>query len=165
MDESFPGLVERAIGTLLREVLDGARLDLAFFLNRNDEGLLRALDHLSAADASALPPSGAASVAAHVDHLRYHLSLLNRWSRGEQPFEDADWAASWRRTHVTDAEWAELRAGLRAEAAAWQGGIGALVHVGETELTGVIASVAHLAYHLGAIRQIDRSLRGPAAEK
>jgi len=29
------------------------------------------------------------------------------------------------------------------------------------ELTGVLASVAHLAYHLGAIRQIDRSTRGP----
>jgi hypothetical protein len=32
------------------------------------------------------------------------------------------------------------------------------------ELNGVIASVAHLAYHLGAIRQIDRAIRGPSAE-
>jgi hypothetical protein len=31
------------------------------------------------------------------------------------------------------------------------------------ELNGVIASVAHLAYHLGAIRQIDRTIRGPEA--
>ena len=31
------------------------------------------------------------------------------------------------------------------------------------ELNGVIASVAHLAYHLGAIGQVDRSIRGPAA--
>jgi hypothetical protein len=31
------------------------------------------------------------------------------------------------------------------------------------ELNGVIASVAHLAYHLGAIRQIDRSIQGPKA--
>jgi hypothetical protein len=31
------------------------------------------------------------------------------------------------------------------------------------ELNGVISRVAHLAYHLGAIRQIDRSIRGPAA--
>ena len=33
----------------------------------------------------------------------------------------------------------------------------------ERELTGVAASVVHLAYHIGAIRQIDRSIRGPAA--
>jgi hypothetical protein len=31
------------------------------------------------------------------------------------------------------------------------------------ELNGVVASVAHLAYHLGAIRQIDRSIQGPKA--
>ena len=28
--------------------------------------------------------------------------------------------------------------------------------------TDMIGSVAHLAYHLGAIRQIDRATRGPA---
>ena len=29
------------------------------------------------------------------------------------------------------------------------------------ELTGMIASIAHLAYHLGAIRQINKKVRGP----
>ena len=29
------------------------------------------------------------------------------------------------------------------------------------ELTGMIGSVAHLAYHLGAIRQINKDARGP----
>jgi hypothetical protein len=28
-------------------------------------------------------------------------------------------------------------------------------------LDGVVASIAHLAYHLGAIRQIHTSTRGP----
>ena len=31
----------------------------------------------------------------------------------------------------------------------------------EIELSGMIASIAHLAYHLGAIRQIDKQARGP----
>ena len=31
------------------------------------------------------------------------------------------------------------------------------------ELNGVIASIAHLAYHFGAIRQIDYSTHGPKA--
>ena len=39
----------------------------------------------------------------------------------------------------------------------------ALVERGEAERTGAIASAAHLAYHLGAIRQIDRATRGPTA--
>jgi hypothetical protein len=33
--------------------------------------------------------------------------------------------------------------------------------VDDTELNGMIGSVAHLAYHLGAIRQINRGARGP----
>jgi hypothetical protein len=30
------------------------------------------------------------------------------------------------------------------------------------ELSGMIGSIAHLAYHLGAIRQINANARGPA---
>jgi len=33
--------------------------------------------------------------------------------------------------------------------------------VTDVELTGMIASVAHVAYHLGAIRQISKDSRGP----
>ena len=33
--------------------------------------------------------------------------------------------------------------------------------VSATEMSGMIGSIAHLAYHLGAIRQIDKGSRGP----
>jgi hypothetical protein len=33
--------------------------------------------------------------------------------------------------------------------------------VRQVELSGLVSSIAHLAYHLGAIRQIDRTARGP----
>jgi len=36
------------------------------------------------------------SIAAHVDHVRYGLSLMNGWSEGHNPFKDADWSASWK---------------------------------------------------------------------
>jgi len=32
----------------------------------------------------------------------------------------------------------------------------------DIDYSGVVASIAHLAYHLGAIRQIARETRGPA---
>jgi hypothetical protein len=102
-------------------------------------------------------------VAAHVEHLRYGLSLMNRWSAGENPFDDADWSAAWRRPVVTDAEWARLRADLRDEAHRWRDALSAPREVTEEELAGIIGSIAHLAYHLGAIRQIDHAARGPAA--
>ena len=89
-------------------------------LNGGDEGLLRSLEKLSAADASARTPTGS-SIAAHVDHLRYGLSLMNRWSQGENPFASADWSASWRKTTVSEPEWRQRVADLRAEATRWLG--------------------------------------------
>ena len=148
---------------LLSELLDGPASDASWVLNPGDAGLLASLDRLSAAQASATPPSEAASIAAHVDHLRYGFELTNRWSRGEQSFADADYSASWQRTSVTESEWAARRQSLRDQAYAWREAMQKVQSTDERDVTGVAASVVHLAYHIGAIRQIDRSIRGPAA--
>jgi hypothetical protein len=159
-----------ALGDSLRqlfsELLDGPPPRICFVLNAGDGGLLNGLDALSAAAASAIPASGGASIAAHVDHVLYGLSLLNRWIGGEaNPWATADWTASWTRTTVTDEEWAALRDRFRTEARRWQSILAQASDLKGIELTGAIASVVHLAYHLGAIRQIDRSMRGPSADE
>ena len=146
--------------TLLAELLDGPSTD-AYMLNRGDVGLLRSLDRLSARDASATA-GGGASIAAHVDHLQYGLALMNRWSAGEHPFEAADWGRSWERTTVSELEWRELRTGLEVEARRWLSAIEARRDASEDEMRAIVGSIAHLAYHLGAIRQIHRGARGPA---
>ena len=151
-----------SLTTLFRELVEGAGETSAYVLNRGDSGLLRTLDRLDAAAASRVTETGS-SIAAHVDHLCYGLSLLNRWAAGENPWDDADWAASWRNTSVTEIEWKQLRARLRNEAREWANVIGTPRAVEEIELNGIIASVAHVAYHIGAIRQIDTRARGPFA--
>jgi hypothetical protein len=156
-------VLHRALDRLLSELLNGPSADASFVLNPGDAGLLRSLDMLSANAASDIPPGGGSSVAAHVDHLRYGLGLLNRWSRGEQPFADADYSASWERTTVTDDEWSRRRDELRREALTWQQVVRTPRDMDEIELSGVIGSLVHLAYHIGAIRQIDRTIRGPKA--
>jgi hypothetical protein len=156
--------LHESLALLLGELIDGPQPDAAYMLNSGDRGLLRSLDELSAGAVSAIPLSGGASIAAHVDHLRYGLSLMNRWSDGEpDPWSDADWLASWTRKTVTSAQWAELRAQLGVEARRWQKALTTARDVCPQELNSVIGSIAHLAYHLGAIRQIDRSIRGPQA--
>ena len=158
--------ITSTLTTLLGELLDGPPGRDAYMLNGGDAGLLRSLDKLRACDASAIPPGGAASIAAHVDHLRYGLSLMNRWAGGEQnPFGSADWSTSWRKTAVSDAEWQQLRNDLATEARRWLDALRAPRDVSRIELNGVVGSIAHLAYHLGAIRQIDRAARGPADPK
>jgi hypothetical protein len=85
--------IAKTLGTLLAELVDGASKDGGYMLNPGDEGLLRSLEKVSAVDASARTSTGS-SIAAHVDHLRYGLSLMNRWSQGENPFGSADWKDS-----------------------------------------------------------------------
>ena len=63
---------------------------------------------------------------------------------------------------MSEPEWRQRIAELRAEATRWLGVVRAPRDVDEIELNGMIGSIAHLAYHLGAIRQINQSTRGPA---
>ena len=152
---------------IFRELVDGSPDPAArtYLLNRGDAGLLASLDRLSATAASAPPPGGGAPIAAHVDHLRYGLALLNRLAAGAPVLaHEVDFTASWSNTAETDAEWRSLREGFRREAAAWADVLGATREVSELEARWIAASVAHVAYHLGAIRQIDRAARGPTAE-
>ena len=153
--------IASSLGTLFTELVEGAAPSGGYMLNPGDAGLLAALDKLTAETASRLTSTGS-SVAAHVDHLRYGLSLMNRWSAGENPFGDADWSASWKKTKVTDDEWRALRTALRSEATRWLSALRTPREVQDMELNGMIGSIAHLAYHLGAVRQIETSLRGPA---
>lgn len=161
---NMPDSLHKTLATLFGELVSGPAADAAWMLNSRDEGLLRSLDKLTPDAASSISPGGGASIAAHVDHVRYGLSLMNRWGRGEaDPWATADWAASWTRSRVDDREWAERRRELANEVQDWMKVLKTPRDYSPLELNEVIASVAHFAYHFGAIRQIDRSIRGPAA--
>lgn len=149
------------LASLFSELIDGAAADGAFVLNSEDVGLLRSLDKISASGASRAVNDGA-TIAAHAQHVRYGLSLMNRWAaEGGNPFADARWDAAWKVSSVDAAAWDEIRAGLREEARCWLEALRSPRDVSPVELTGMAGSVAHLAYHLGAIRQIDKNARGP----
>jgi hypothetical protein len=157
------GELSPSLRALLSELVDGAPRGNAFVLNPGDPGLLRSLDRIGASEASAVH-AGGASIAAHVEHVRYGLSLMNRWAAGEpNPFAEADWSAAWKRVDVSSDEWEALRESLREECDRWLRALDEPREVASVELKGMIGSVAHLAYHLGAMRQMDRAIRGPAA--
>ena len=154
--------VTRSLTTLFSELVDGANDPASsFILNSGDAGMLRSIDKLDAADASRSTNAGG-TIAAHVQHVRYGLSLMNRWAaEGGNPFADARWDEAWKISTVDDARWREIRQGLRDESARWLDALASPRDVRGVELCGMIASIAHLAYHLGAIRQIDKQARGP----
>lgn len=150
----------RTLGHLFSELVDGVAGN-GFMLNTGDIGLLRSLDKLSARDASRSTNDGA-TIAAHTQHLRYGLSLMNQWAaEGGNPFANAKWDEAWKISTVDDGQWLEIRAGLQHEAQRWLEVLNTPREVAGIEFTGMVSSIAHLAYHLGAIRQIDKSVRGP----
>ena len=151
----------RTMSGLFSELTEGAKPNNAFILNGGDAGLLRSLDLLSPAEASE-SSNGGATIAAHALHVSYGLSLMNRWAReGGNPFADATWDAAWKTSTVDTAAWDEIRAGLRREVTNWLEILRTPRDVAGIELSGMIGSIAHLAYHLGAIRQISKRIRGP----
>ena len=122
--------------------------------------LFESIDGLSAAEASHAASKGSASIAAHVDHARFYLDVLEAVMRGETVGK-VDWQEIWRNTRtVTPEQWNAIRARLRAsygrlrerlaDPAAWER---------DAQFEGALAIAVHTAYHLGAIRQVIRSLR------
>lgn len=151
--------------TIFNELIHGSPdpSHRTYVLNQGDAGLLASLDRLSAAAASATREGP--SIAAHVDHLRYGLSVLNRWANGTlPPKEEMDWTVSWRNNVVSDAQWRALCADLRREADTWAQTLGTPREVSDVEAGWLAGSLAHLAYHMGAIRQVNRATGGPTAE-
>jgi hypothetical protein len=145
----------RALQTLLVEIFNGPPAEWCFVLNPKDPGLLRQLESIDAAAASRRAMPGRTTIAAHVDHVLYGIELLNRWADGEpNPWQSADWQASWKRGTVDERQWRELVGRLRRASEAWQGHVKARSDWDDVSAAGALASVTHAAYHLGAIRQI-----------
>jgi hypothetical protein len=150
------------LNQLFSELVDGVTSSQGgFVLNTGDVGLLRSLEKITAAGASRSVNDGA-TIAAHAQHVRYGLSLMNRWaSEGGNPFADAKWDEAWRTSAVDEAAWQEIRRGLGDEAHRWAKTLTSPREVSAIEISGMIASIAHLAYHVGAMRQINKDARGP----
>lgn len=125
--------------------LDGTRAD-----GSGNHGLFATLDALSAARASDPTPLGL-SVAAHAAHSAYHLEVGVRWVRGDRgPF---DWPGSFEPRVVDEAGWRALRERVREA----YDGVVSLARGNPTwdedAAGGLAGLLAHVVYHLGAIRQ------------
>jgi hypothetical protein len=151
---------QRALSNMLMEIFGGPPGQEAYVLNPGDPGLVRQLDTIDAKTASTPPTQGQKSIAAHADHIQFGLAILNRWAAGEaNPWAGADFNASWERTSVAEDQWRALRDGLRREADKWREAVVARTSWDDMSAAAGLSTVAHTAYHLGAIRQILAALQ------
>jgi hypothetical protein len=116
--------------------------------------LTETLAQISAEQASRTLIAGGATIAGHVEHIRFYIRVLNSYIDGVNA-DKIDWKQSWLTHEVTDTEWDTIRAGLRDD---YQGLLGHLDRIenwdDDRRMGGALAIVVHSAYHLGAIRQM-----------
>ncbi|MEI6309009.1 MAG: DinB family protein [bacterium] len=144
---------------LLEEVYAGPPDPRATWITSNElnSGIIGTLDLIPFDLALQLPGPGMNSIATHAAHLLFSLRLACRAMKGENAYANADWKESWRISVVDDGSWQELRSDLRRVHTDLLDSLrGNLPWEDEDFLKGVIALVGHGAYHLGAIRQIQR---------
>lgn len=147
---------QAAMVALLSELIDGpAAAGTNWVLGGGDGGLCDTLENVSAEAASMHPMAGRTTLAGHVEHLRFSFDVFNRWAGGEKDvFQTTAWGKSWGGGTLTAEQWRAQRDDLRAQAHAWRDAAAAREDWDTFSLTGATGSVVHLAYHLGAIRQL-----------
>ncbi|MCX5969928.1 MAG: DinB family protein [Coprothermobacterota bacterium] len=150
-----------ALRVLLEEVYVGPPDPKATWVTTNalNSGVIRTLESIPFNLASQPPGPGMNTIAAHAAHLLFSLRLAWRSMKGEDAYANVNWSESWRIPAVDEESWQEFKNSLRCVHADLLAALrGNLPWDDGDFLKGVISLVGHGAYHLGAIRQIQREL-------
>lgn len=144
----------RQLVAALNEGFDGPGKH-GYFLDHG-AGLRSTLAALSAENASR--DVGGTSIAAHAHHILFGLDAFGAFISGDR--SQKDWNESWRVKTVDDTAWQKLQSDLEVGQARLREAIEGNAAKGELEMAGSVGAVAHVAYHVGAIRQKVAALRG-----
>jgi hypothetical protein len=136
---------------LMRETFEGGRPGEGTQYLDHDSGILNTLKGLSAAQASEQKGTHP-SIAAHVRHMTFHLRVAYEWIGGDHG--KRDWKGSFLPQTVTQEDWSRLQTQIVETKAEYLRVLRALPLDRLISEGGTIGVIAHLAYHLGAIRQL-----------
>jgi hypothetical protein len=118
--------------------------------------LIETLQEIDSARASQQYPGIEETIAGHANHARYYLRNFLELLQGNGT-GDFDVPESWRVRAVKEEEWSLLRGELETTYTELMRYIVQVPDWGaENHLAGLIAMIAHSAYHLGAIRQLKQ---------
>jgi hypothetical protein len=136
--------------TILDEAFHGASGPVTYFVdNRPGFGLLGSFGNLDAASASRAV--GGSSIAAHVEHVVFAMEASADWITGDRT--PRDWKASWRASAVDDETWPLLLERLHHEYQQLRAAIEEGAMTSEDAFGEAVGAIAHVAYHLGSVRQ------------
>jgi hypothetical protein len=143
-------IIDQLLATL-REGFEGpGEQKFAYFLDKApDAGLRNTFAGLTAEEASR--NVGGNSVAAHAHHLLFSFDAFGGFIAGDH--RKRDWNESWKVSTVDPESWSKLQSDLEAGYAELTRAIRENAAKNEPAAGGSVGAVAHLAYHIGAIRQ------------
>jgi hypothetical protein len=121
------------------------------------DGLLTTLEAIDASSASNPPAVGRSSIAGHCAHLQYSLELTNAWLRNESV--EVDFSQAWALQHVDDPAWNALKKSITHQYERLLEFTRSQESWSEETLVMNMKSALHVAYHVGAIRQIAALLK------
>ncbi len=142
-------MLQQVLG-VLTEAFEGPQDSWSYFTDTGrDGGLFGTLERLDAPAASRR--LGRTSIAAHVNHVIFGLNASVRWIEGDRRTHSL--AESWGVSSVDEREWARARERLRSAYGDLRRSIELYAAESEKAMAGAVGALAHVAYHLGAIRQ------------
>lgn len=136
---------------LLRETFEGARPGEGTQYLDRDSGIIPTLRKLSAEEASQRA-GDRPSIASHLRHMEFHLRVSHEWIAGDH--SRRDWKASFLPQQVTPAEWQALVEQIQQTRQDFLRVLRSLPADRLVAEGAGMGAIAHLAYHLGAIRQL-----------
>ena len=143
-----------SVAYLLRETFEGSPEGVpSAYLDRG-VGIFATLSDVSS-EAASMEFHGT-TIAGQTEHAKFYLDRLCEYINGRT--EEVNWDASWLIETVNEAEWNALRDTVRRS---YENTLRCLAEVqdwSEVRIGMAIGMVAHTAYHLGAIRQIAKSV-------
>jgi hypothetical protein len=146
----------KALDVLFSETFEGSpRGQGSVYLDRGI-GIFRTLENVSAKDASQPIHKNGATIAAHTEHARFYLDILNKYLH--QKAVIVDWNNSWAIKKVDDESWKALQSDLRIAYQIIKETFEKQENWDLDTISVAIAIVSHSAYHLSAIRQICKTL-------
>lgn len=145
--------LRNSVKTMVKETFEGPPVPVKgswFTSSEPNSGIFGVIEGISC-DQASISVHGT-TLAAHTDHIRYHMWVTNEiLKKGKQP--EMDWGKSWEIHSVDEQQWNRIQEGLRNEYVTLLESIDAN-EWNELLANEVLSSLAHSAYHLGAIRQM-----------
>jgi len=144
-----------ALVYLLRETFEGSpEGQPSAYLDRG-VGFFSTLNSITAEQVSR--EFDGTTIAAQTEHAKFYLDRLCEFINGRT--ERVNWEDSWLIETVNDEEWTALRSSVKT---AYENALKCLAGVDswDTRKAGMaMGLIAHSAYHLGAIRQLAKSVK------